>query len=115
MAKFVLILRETPAATAALSPAEMQACIEEYMAWSAKLAQAGRLIGGEKLMDEGGRRLKRQEGRLLVTDGPYTEAKDVIGGLFIIEAADYAEAEGLVADCPHLAIGEIELRQIHEL
>lgn len=114
MPKFMLILREDPATFAALSPTAMQAVIEEYSAWSRKLGAAGRLKGGEKLADEGGRRLATKAGRVVVTDGPFAEAKDVIGGFFTIEAADYAEAERLVADCPHVKYGEIELRRVHE-
>jgi len=114
MAKFLLILRESPAGFAALSPAAMQAVVEEYSAWAARMGEAGRLVGGQKLTDEGGRRMTRRDGVLTVTDGPFAEAKDVIGGFFMIEAADYAEAESLCADCPHLKYGEIELRKVHE-
>lgn len=112
MAKFVLILREDPATFAAMSPDEMQSIINEYGAWGEKLAQAGLLAGGEKLCDEGGRHLTARSGTLVATDGPYAEAKEVIGGFFMVEAADYAGAEALAADCPHLRFGLIEIRQI---
>lgn len=112
MAKFVLILRENPATFAAMSPDEMQAIIAEYQAWGQKLGQAGKLAGGEKLRDDGGRHVTARSGTLVATDGPYAEAKEVIGGFFIIEAADYAEAELLVADCPHARFGLIEIRQV---
>lgn len=114
MAKFVLILREDPATFAAMSPAEMQAIIAEYGAWGEKMGQAGRLIGGQKLCDEGGRHVTARSGALVATDGPYAEVKEVIGGFFMIEATDYAEAESLAADCPHARFGVIELRQIDD-
>jgi hypothetical protein len=47
-----------------------------------------------------------------ITDGPYAEAREVIGGLFILEAADYEEAVALSRDCPHLDFGSIEIREI---
>jgi hypothetical protein len=47
-----------------------------------------------------------------VTDGPYAEAREVIGGLFIVEAGDYDEVVALSQDCPHLEFGTIEIRQI---
>lgn len=112
MAKFVLILREDPATFAVMSPDEMQAILAEYQAWGRKMGQAGKLAGGEKLHDDGGRHVTARSGTLVVTDGPYAEAKEVIGGFFIIEAADYAEAETLAADCPHSRFGLIEIRQI---
>jgi hypothetical protein len=112
MAKFMLILRENPATFAALSPDEIQAIIQEYSAWAEKLGQAGKLAGGEKLRDEGGRHLSARSGSLVATDGPFAEAKEVVGGFFMIEAADYAEAETLAADCPHVKYGVVEIRQV---
>ena len=50
---------------------------------------------------------------LRVTDGPFAEAKEVIGGYFTIEAADYNEAVEICSDCPHLTYGgRIELREV---
>ncbi len=112
MAKFILVLRDDPTQWAKLSPAEMQGVIEKYSAWSAGLAQRGAIRGGEKLTNDGGKHLRRQGGALSATDGPYNETKEVIGGFFIIEAADYDEAVALCADCPHLEHGWIELRQV---
>lgn len=115
MAKFILILREDPATFASLSPDEMQAILTGYQAWSDKLAGAGLLAGGEKLGDEGGRRLTARDGTLVVSDGPYAEAKEVIGGFFIIEAEDYPAAEAIAAECPHLRHGVVELRRIDDM
>lgn len=111
MARYILLLHDNPATFAALSPDEMQAVIAEYMAWGQKMEAAGRLRGGQKLKDDGGRHMTAKDGKLIVTDGPYAEAKDVIGGFFEIEAANYAEVEALVADCPHLRYGTIEVRE----
>ena len=47
-----------------------------------------------------------------VTDGPYAEAREVIGGLFILEAGNYDEAVTLCQDCPHLDFGTIEIREV---
>lgn len=112
MADFMLILHDEPATFAELSPSEMQAIVERYRAWSAKLGTGGHLRGGEKLRDEGGRHLRRRERQLLVTDGPYAEAKDIVGGFFVIAAQSYDQAAALCADCPHLDYGWIELREI---
>lgn len=115
MPKFMMILHDaTPAqAMAAMSPDDIQRVIARYSAWSAKIAEAGKLAGGEKLRDEGGKHLTAPKGKLVVRDGPYAEAKEVVGGYFLIEAADYDEAVRLSADCPHLELGgRIELREI---
>ena len=113
MPKFMLILHDDMTHLSAMAPDEMQRVIAQYQAWSAKMAKAGKLVGGEKLKDEGGKLLSAKGGKLVVRDGPFAEAKEVVGGYFLIEAADYAEATALCGDCPHLALGgRIELREI---
>ncbi len=54
----------------------------------------------------------RRSGKLVVTDGPYTEVKDIVGGVFVIEAASYDDAVALASGCPHLEYGEIEVREV---
>lgn len=113
MPKFMIILVDHMPTVGAMSPDEIQRVIARYTAWSAKVAQSGRLVGGDKLKDEGGRHLTAPQGRLVVRDGPFAEAKEVVGGYFLIEAADYDEAVRIASDCPHLELGgRIELREI---
>lgn len=117
MNQYMLLLHEKPAGYASLTPADMQELIGRYRAWSAELAQQGRLAGGEKLSDDGGRHLRMAGGRPLATDGPYAEAHDVVGGYFTIQAADDAEAERIAAGCPHLTASPaggnwIEIRRV---
>ncbi len=113
MAKYMVILHDSMPALRKMSPDDMQKVIAKYKAWSAKLGQAGRLVGGEKLFDEGGKHLTKTNGKMAVKDGPYAEAKEVVGGYFLIEAKDYTEATKLCEDCPHLELGgRIELRQV---
>lgn len=116
MDTYLLLLHEDPGQYAHLSPAEMGEVVQLYRAWSQKLADQGRLVGGEKLSDEGGKRLRAGPNGPVVTDGPYIESKDVIGGTFMIRASSYDEAVALVADCPHLrGDNVIELRRVEPL
>jgi hypothetical protein len=113
MARFMLLLHDNPGNGADASPEEIQAIIGEYVAWRRGIESSGKLVGGEKLADEGGRDLSLADGELRVVDGPFSEAKEVVGGYFTIEAADYDEAIAIASDCPHLKYGSrIELRQI---
>jgi hypothetical protein len=114
MARYLFLLHENPTVFADLSPADFEAIVREYTAWSASLRASGHLVQGEKLKDEGGRRVRRDGARLLVSDGPFAEAKDVVGGLFVVQAASYDEAVRLADGCPHLRFGEIEVREIDE-
>lgn len=116
MPKYMLLLHEsaTLAATmgATLSPDEIQAMIARYKKWAGGLAAAGKLAGGHKLQDLTGRVLKNNGGTINVTDGPYAETKEIIGGFFVIEASGYDEAVELSKSCPHLDYGRIELREV---
>lgn len=116
MARFILLLHESPTAFDGLSPDEIQRVIEEYTAWRVELDAQGRLAGGEKLEDGTARQLVANDGKVAVTDGPYTEAKEVLGGYFIVQAEDWAEAVEVSKGCPHLKYGgRIELRRIDEI
>lgn len=113
MAQFVLLLHERPADFSNVSAEEIQAIVSEYVAWRKKLEAEGRLVAGQKLKDEGGRHLSARDGEVRVVDGPYAEAKEVMGGYFIIEAANYDEAIDVSKGCPHLKFGgRIELREV---
>lgn len=113
MSQYMLLLHETPSTYAHLGPAEIRELVERYRTWSAQLAQQGRLAGGEKLSDDGGRHLRLSAGRPLATDGAYAEAHDVIGGYFTIVADSDADAEKIASTCPHLqGTNWIEIRRI---
>lgn len=116
MSQFALLLHENPADFADVSPSDIQAIIAEYSAWREQLIERELLVDGHKLCDEGGRSLTLSQGSLRVVDGPFAEAKEVLGGLFIIRAKDYSEAVEISRDCPHLKYqGRIELRQIDDI
>lgn len=122
MPQFMLLLHENPADFQELSPEDMQRIIERYTAWSERLAADGTLVSGIKLRDEGGRHLRAAARRpgagnggtpdVRVTDGPYVESKEVVGGLYVVRAPDYDAAVAIARDCPHMANGWIELREI---
>ncbi len=116
MNQYLMLLHESPASYADVSPAEMQQIVADYAAWAGRLAEAGRLVGGEKLADDGGTTLRHVAGQPVATDGPYAETHDVVGGYFVIQAANEAEARSLAFSCPHLSDSRpanwIELRRI---
>lgn len=111
MPSFLLLLHEDPAQYADLSPAEMQSVVAEYSTWTQRMAEAGKLTTGVKLRDGVGRRVgKDAAGRLM--DGPFTETKDVVGGYFVVSAPNLDGALAIARDCPHVANGWIEVREI---
>ena len=113
MSKYVLLLHDAPGALTDLSPAQMQEMIEKYVAWGEKLRKAGVLEGGQKLADEPGKVMTARNGEVRVTDGPYSETKEVLGGYYIVAASNYEKAVELARDCPHFQYGgTIEVREI---
>lgn len=115
MAKFMLLLHDKVGEFDDIGEAEMMKIIQAYSDWSARLRAKGKIAGGEKLTDEPGKIMTLKGGKTVVTDGPFAEAKEVLGGYFTLVADDYAEACDLAASCPHVTRGgRIEIRQVHE-
>lgn len=112
MPNYLLFLYSEPDAFNETSPAEMQAIIQKYRDWRMRLQKDGVIVGGEKLQDGTGRMMRRTGGETSVLDGPYTESKEIIGGFFEIQAANYDRAVEIASDCPHLEYGTIEIREV---
>lgn len=116
MPRYMLFLHEDLGQFDQRSQDEMMRIIEEYSDWAEKLRNAGRLAGGEKLSEDAGRVLRPSGKSVSVTDGPYAEGKEIVGGYFMVVASDYDEACKLAGECPHLKYGgRIEVRKVHDL
>jgi hypothetical protein len=118
MAQYMLLLHQAPNYNMDLPREKMLEMTKRYMTWAEGLGAKGKLAGGEKLTAGGVRHVKVKDGKPVVTDGPYAEARDVVGGYFVIEAKDQAEAEAIAKDCPHVAISPtnwIEIRPIESM
>ena len=113
MVTFVGFLRGTEDAQSDLSPDEAQRTLERYIQWSEDLEKAGNPPDGGGLSYRG-RVVRRGGGGLAVTDGPFVEGTEIIGGFIAIEAADLDEAEKIFSGHPHLDFGSIEVRKIGE-
>jgi hypothetical protein len=111
MSKFLYLFWNKPSNWNAQSPAEMERRMKKWMGWMDSLKDAGHFKGaGERLEDTGS--LVRGKAKT-VTDGPYAEAKDTIGGYIVVEAKDLKEAVELSKGCPVLeGEGLVEVRPI---
>lgn len=112
MDSYILLLHRSTTALRELSPDEIQAIIAKFRAWGQRLQDAGRMQGFNKLENGTGRIMRGKGAEARITDGPFTETKDVIGGYYLILAESYEEAADLCRDCPHLEYGGIEIRRI---
>jgi len=94
------------------SPEELQSNMGQWMAWIEKLNKDDRYVGGEALLPGG----KLITGKNAVTDGPYTEGKELVGGYFIINAKDYNEAVEIAKDYPDFQYkGTVQVRQVMKI
>lgn len=105
----MLIFRESsPDAYAALSPEERQKLLEQWNAWYDGLAAQGKVQHGQPL-ETGGRVVRERR----VTDGPFAEAKEAVGGYFMLMVADIEEATAIAQQCPSLRLGmSVEVRPV---
>jgi hypothetical protein len=96
------------------SPEHAQRAMERWLAWFKQLREEGHLKDPGHPLEPGGRTVVGKS--KLVKDGPYAEAKDVVGGYIIIEAPDLAGAVELSKGCPILDVGgSVEVRPIQKL
>ncbi len=110
MPQFLLFARDAGFPTD-MSPEQMQKMLLKYREWTNRVREMGKLVDGNKL-HEAGKVLAKQGGRLVVTDGPYAESKELLGGYWVIEAANADEVVKLASDSPHLDVGTLEIREI---
>ena len=116
MSSFMLLLSENPKEYDNVSPAEMQAILGRYMSWWQGLRAQDKIVHSNKLQDEGGRTITRSKGKVVVVDGPYAEAREVVSGYFVIKADSYDEAVKIAMTCPHVERdGRIDVREVHAM
>jgi hypothetical protein len=110
MEKFALLFR---GGRGAESAEVMQSHMQKWIDWVERLRKEGKYVGGEPL-HPGGKKVAGP--KKTVTDGPFTEAKDIIGGFFILNANNYDEAVEIAKDCPDYNFGgTVEVRQVMKM
>jgi hypothetical protein len=99
--KFLLLIHGDTAAEAALTDAERRAIVDQHVAFGRHLAERGARIIGEALgPPEEARTIRFDGDRAIVTDGPFLEAKEALGGFYVLEAQSIEEATDLARNVP---------------
>jgi hypothetical protein len=95
------------------SPEERQAHMQKWYQWMQSLSQNGTFVAGEPLQGGG----KQVNGKnKVVTDGPFTEAKEIVGGYLIVNANDIDHAVEISKGCPIFdSNGKLEVRPIQKM
>jgi hypothetical protein len=110
--RYLFLLWGDEAAELALPGAERRAIVEDHMAFSRTIRDQGRAVSGEPLGPSRNGLVVRRNGS--VTDGPYLETKEQLGGFYLIECRDAADAAAVAARIPSSPGLEIEIREIPE-
>lgn len=91
------------------SPQDMQENMQQWFAWVNDLKQKGIYAAGEALTPEG----KTVHKQNVVTDGPFAESKEIVGGFFVVKANSLEEALEFAKGCPDLPLGgSVEVREV---
>jgi hypothetical protein len=101
-----------------LTKAEQDGVLQEYGKFTKSIAQSGHYRGGNELAQiSTATTVRVRDKKKLVTDGPFAETKEQLGGYYLVEAKDLDEALGLAARIPSARWGSIEVRPIipHEM
>ncbi len=110
MKEFMYLFRGGDIRRAQESPEEMQVHMQKWGAWMKKLAESGHLVAGLPLHQDG--KVVEKAGDL-ITDGPFTEGKEIVGGYLIVKANNLEHAVELSKECPIFEHeGSTEVREI---
>jgi hypothetical protein len=113
--KFVCLGYSDAAAWGSMSKDEAASKMEACIAFGDDLRRGGHYLGGAPLRPANqGVTIRRRQGELAVTDGPYAETKEQLGGFLLFEARDLNHAIQLMAAHPGLDCGAFEIREVNE-
>ncbi len=113
--KFMLLIYHEENAWDALTEAEQQRIYGEYRDLIGELSSRGQFLAGNELQPTTtSSNVRVRNGKQIVTDGPYAETREQVGGFFLIEARDIAEANAIAARIPSAQTGAVEVRLVNE-
>ncbi len=114
MKEYLFLFRGGDHASLQQSPEKWQAHMQKWMEWMGGLQQKGQLVGAQPLAQTG----KQVTGnKKTVTDGPFMEGKELVGGYLMCKADSYDAAVEIAKGCPILEFedGKVEVREVQEL
>jgi hypothetical protein len=111
--KFLLTIYADESRFATMTPEESGQLMESYGAFGREAQDAGVLLGGEGLQPTATATTVRvRDGETLLTDGPFAETREQLGGYYLLDCADLDEANRWAAKIPDAASGAIEVRPV---
>lgn len=113
--QYLLMIYASESETAAQPPAAQGAMFQEYGAFVKGIVATGHFKAGDALQPVStATTVKVRDGKTLITDGPFAETNEQLGGYFLVEAKDLDEAIEIAARIPTAKLGSIEVRPIRK-
>jgi len=114
--KYVLLIYDDEKMWATMGEGERQKMFGEYGQFTQDVRASGQYQAGAPLQPTSkATSVKVRNGKRIVTDGPFAETREQLGGFYVVEAADLDEAIGIAARVPSVRIGTIEVRPVMEI
>jgi hypothetical protein len=114
--EYMLLIYNNEAESKKISAAEQSEVFQGYMTFTQDLTKAGKNKGGAPLEPASTATTVRvRNGKTTVTDGPFAETKEQLGGYYIVEAKDLDEAISIAARIPGAKYGSIEVRPVRKI
>ena len=111
--QYLLLIYSSEAAVGAMSPDAMTTMMTEYRAFTQSIIQGGQFKAGDALKPTStATSVRVRDGKIAVTDGPFAETREQLGGYYLVEAKDLDEATAIAARIPGAKHGTIEVRPI---
>jgi hypothetical protein len=112
--KYLFLVRGDEDGEAGLTPDERRAIVGEHMAFATMLRERGAHVAGEALENSASAAVVRPGREPLVTDGPFTETKEALGGFYVVDCASRDEALELATQVPQSPGVTVEVLKIAE-
>jgi hypothetical protein len=111
--QYLLLIYDNEAQAAKRTPADMAPIMAGYRSFTEGIIRSGEFKAGEALEPtDTATSVRVRDGETLVTDGPFAETHEALGGFYLVEAADLDAATAIAARIPTAATGTIEVRPI---
>jgi hypothetical protein len=111
--QYLLLIYANEAAQAQIPPADREKSFGEWMSYTANLKSANAFVAGDALQPTAtATSVRIRNGERMITDGPFAETKEQLGGYYLIEAANLDGALEWALQCPGAKTGTIEVRPI---
>jgi hypothetical protein len=113
--RYLMLIYTSEVEAMKASPAEQEAIMGEYWAFTNEIKEKGLELGGEALQPTSTATTVRiRDGKLLTTDGPFAETKEQLGGYYLLNCENLDQAIEYAAKIPGARYGSIEIRPIWE-